>query len=259
MRPAAPCGGLTSNDATRGREEKMFNWLRHNRDPDHLLEQRRRLHAALADDYPVYAPPHRQGPNYARGTQDVNDSAFRSSFADFSARAGEMFDYFLSHRDERISCLSAFLKKWDVQVDTDDDGLSAVSRWCPINCGALVADLKERSTRQEFLNMSTPWTGKNHGFNVIFDLGIFIGEYIIARNPRMEWKYRLAMSRDGYTSLSGYELEGIGDIEKTILLDPMVCMYRICLQAENDLRLQKVGHLVNATTLARVVRDYATR
>jgi hypothetical protein len=234
----------------------MFSWLR--RDPDHLVQHRRRLFDALAD-YPVYAPPYRQGPNHAIGAQSVNDDASRKSFADFLTRGQENFAYFLRNQEGRISSLRAFLNKFEVKLDTDDAGISVASAWCPVNCGALVANLRKDSTRQEFLQMSVPWIEAQRGFNVIFDLGIFIGECVIERNRGLKWKYRPAVSHDGSTSLSGYEIEGVGNVQRRVFFDPMVRMYGICLQAENDLRLRQVGRLVKAETLARTVRDYATR
>jgi hypothetical protein len=93
--------------------------------------------------------------------------------------------------------------------------------------------------------------------NVIFDLGIFFGECVIGRNRRLSWDYRPGASEDGSSNLSGYDIVGFKN--RRDWLDPVGTIFRACLQAEDDLRLQRVPGLWRGETLVGVVRDYSTR
>jgi hypothetical protein len=232
----------------------MLRWLRGV--PKHLIEQRRRMTDAMVG-YPVYEPPYRQGPNHPSHLQIKGDEEYARLFREFLAQGRENFAYFMESRDARLAALRAFLTKFEVTIGLDDTGLAAVSAWCPENCGALVANLRANAIRQAFFQMRQPWTEWQRGFNVIFDLGLFLGECVIARNNCLTWNYRSGSSDDGSTNLSGYEI--IGFRNKRDWLDPAQYMYNVCLNAEDDLRLKRVGRFLRADTLIGVVRDFSTR
>jgi len=231
----------------------MFGWLR--REPSHLAEHRRRAADALAD-YPIYEPPHRQGPNCPRHLRNQGEAAYRQHIQEFDARGRENFSYFMEHRHARLTTLTTFLAKFGVTMGVDDVGLAAVSAWCPGNCGALVANLRQDAMRQVFFQLA-PWTGQYRGFNVIFDLGIFFGECVTARNRSLHWIYKPGSSDDGSAILSGYEIAGFRDPRDW--LDPMSHMYTECENAEVELRSGKIGRIVHADVLAGKVRDFASR
>ena len=228
----------------------MFSLFRH--EPKHLKECRTRMFEALAD-YPVYEPPYRQGPNHPSQLLNRGKEEHFKSYRDFLAHGRENFTYFMEHRDARLAALGTFLEKFEVKMDIDDNGLNSVSAWCPQNCGALVADLRTDAVRQAFLQMSEPWEGWRCGFNVIFDIGVFLGECVIARNKRLNWEYRPGASYDGRTDRSGYGIVGFRNNQEW--LDPMQYVYDACLEAEDDLRLGRVERYLRADTLADLVHD----
>src|SRR5262249_579311 len=143
----------------------------------------------LLSDYPVYEPLHRQGPNFLRDQQGNQSAEERlQSVRAFVARGEENLAHLMAHRDERLTALRNFLLRFDVTLALDDPGLQAVSAWRPGNIGVLVANHRDHATRQAFFQHAS-WVGKWCGLNVIFDLGVFLGECVIARRPKLRWKY----------------------------------------------------------------------
>lgn len=128
-----------------------------------------RVRSALAN-YPLYSPPHRQHP----------------WFLDFDS-AKEDGQYFFEQRTERVRILSEFLRAFNVDLALEGPGLAAVSAWFAEYAGLAVPNLRSRAIRQAFYRMARPWTGRLRGFNAIFDLGLFFGECVIARNPGCYW------------------------------------------------------------------------
>jgi hypothetical protein len=228
-----------------GKGTLMFRWLR--RDPRRLPEQRRRMLDGLAD-YPIYEPPHHQGPNFRHKAPDESMDEYRQSTQEFLARGKENFIHLMAGRDERLAALQRFLYKFDVVSGTDEAGLRAVSAWCPGNCGTLVTDLRKTATRQAFFQFA-PWTGQWRGLNVIFDLSIFFGECIITRNQKLYWKYLSGTSEGGYSNSSGYYVSGYKSFPDSF--DAANYMYGLCTNdaAEN----------LNVDVLVGVVRDRSTR
>jgi len=232
----------------------MLGVFRH--EPEHLKECRTRMFDALAD-YPVYEPPYHQGPNHPSSLLNKGKEEHFKSYRDFLAHGRENFTYFMEHRDARLAALGTFLEKFEVKMDVDDKGLDVVSAWCAENCGTLVADLRRDAVRQAFFQMSEPWTDWRRGFNVIFDIGVFLGECVITRNNRLNWQYRPGASYDGRTNYSGYGIVGFRNNRDW--LDPVQYMYDACVDAEDDLRLGLVGRYLRADTLAGLVGDLSTR
>ena len=107
----------------------MFSFFR--REGNRLTKHRRIVSDYLVD-YPIYQPPHRQGPNYIR---QADSTEYRQSLSEFAARGRENFAYFIDQRLARIAALQTLLAKFSVHAGIDDFGLAAVSAWCPGNCG----------------------------------------------------------------------------------------------------------------------------
>lgn len=130
----------------------------------------RRLKAAL-DGYPVYAPPNMQ-----------NEIELPLS------KAKENFSYFQRQLPSRLQLLRDFLKKFEIDAVTTDDGLAAVSGW--FDCyGGLLLRFRPRDTSNlnAFMSYAPPWTGEHLGINVVWDIGIFVGECLIARRRSAYW------------------------------------------------------------------------
>jgi len=230
----------------------MLRWLR--RDPKPLIEHRRRM-ISLLDDYPVYEPPHRQGPNLLSQPVGQNMDEYHRSLPEFVARGEENLSHLRAHSRERVSALRAFLSKFDVKVYVGDAGVSAVSAWCPGNCGALVANMRDRATRQAFFYLA-PWTGELRGLNVVFDLGVFLGECMIARSPKLHWKY-IGGGSPGLANLSGYFITGYHHIGDS--LDALGYMYNYCANDEARMRRPNFDRNFYVKDLAGIVWDRSTR
>ncbi len=121
--------------------------------------------------YPVYAPPNPHN--------EVELPA---------GKAKENFDYFLQQRPKRLQDFRYFMKKFGVDAETTDAGLNAVSAWFD-RYGGLLLHFQPRDTASlhAFMNYLPPWTGEHIGTNVVWDLGTYIGECVIARCSRAHW------------------------------------------------------------------------
>ena len=149
----------------------MFAWLR--RKPAPPSEEKLRVIEALVD-YPVYAPPIRR--SKAQSLKEAHDA---------------YTTYFFENRSERVAALRKFLAKFDVTLSLDDANVKAVSAWCPVYADLLVDGLQHQESDELWCAYNwfeVPWTGAMIGFNPIFDLGVFMGECILSRNPRLKWR-----------------------------------------------------------------------
>jgi hypothetical protein len=151
-------------------EMAMAAWLRRN--PPPLKEEKRRILEALAD-YPPYTPPNWN--SEAQSAKDVSD---------------EYKAYFLDNRNRRVETLRQFLAAFDVGLNLDDSGVQAVSAWFPLYADLLVDGLHHQEADDIWCAyhwFQAPWTNRLIGLNPIFDLGIYVGEYLLSRNSRLKW------------------------------------------------------------------------
>jgi hypothetical protein len=102
------------------------------------------------------------------------------------SEAEENFDYFMRVRLERLAFFQHWLKtNFSVIASFDSDGASSVDRWVNRYGDALLGDLDR--DQFWFPYYSKSWTQDNPGYSVIFDLGIFIGEFVIDKRPWCRW------------------------------------------------------------------------
>ena len=120
--------------------------------------------------YPFYDVPHK------RAERTIS-----------AAEAQENFDYFMSVRLSRLAHFVGWLRmNFAVEATLDGDGLTAVSNWTDKYGGGLIGNEGHiASTIWE--DYQPAWTVKYAGFNVMIDLGIFQGEYLIFKQPRLAW------------------------------------------------------------------------
>ena len=159
----------------------MFAWLR--RKPPPIGADKRRVLAALAG-YPLYDPPR-----------------WISETKSFQAAAAEYTEFFLKHRNQRIEALSGFLAEFEVELSLNDEGLMAVSEWCPAYLDLMVDGLMHQGDAEDSIWcayhwLETPWTDSLIGLNPILDLGIYMGECMLSRNPRLNWHPVVNPERD---------------------------------------------------------------
>ncbi len=120
--------------------------------------------------YPLYDVPHKQ----AEGT--LRESG-----------AQENFDYFMRVRLDRLALFQKWLlMNFGVKATLDGDGVRAVSRWVDDYGGGLIGD--EFDTMTIFATYQPRWEGDYVGYNVMIDIGIFLGEYLISKRPRLRWE-----------------------------------------------------------------------
>jgi hypothetical protein len=125
----------------------------------------RQLKRALVG-YPLYAPPH---------------SGVEWTMPATQARGN--FDFFVAQRRHRIDVLKRFLAPFNVSLDFTDGAKQALDRWL----AAYGALLFVSETGISFLTHEPEWTGPRASLNVIFDIGIYLGEFAIAESPWLRW------------------------------------------------------------------------
>lgn len=234
----------------------MFRWLQ--REPKQLAERRQALSAALLN-YPLFEPPHRQGPNFLRRSQGQTEEEHLNYIHEFIARSDQNFLYFMDQRPTRLAALRAFLGTFGASTSLDDDGLTSVSTWFADNGYALVSSLQDPAVVQRFYQMQTPWTDALRGFNAIFDLGVYLGECLIQKQPRLHWKYAPGSSDHGESFGTGYQIEGFRRKAKGNWLDPGQYIVRSCMNDLNSLYSPRPTALKNHDILVGVVRSYSMR
>lgn len=134
----------------------------------HMWLRKRWLTYALRN-YPPYDPPHK-----------VEERVLPKE------KALENFEYFMSVRQARV----AFFQKWlwryfRTGVRANERGIRALNRWARRYSGLVFVGSRERQI--SYFTYDPPWYGVYAGCNVVFDIGITLGEFIIANCPKLRW------------------------------------------------------------------------
>jgi hypothetical protein len=109
--------------------------------------------------YPVYDVPNKQ-------EEETLDET----------RVQENFAYFMRARLDRLSFFQKWLREWfRVNATLDGDSLLALNVWITAYGGGLIGDYPDMATI--FATYQPAWVGEYAGYNVMIDIGIFIGEY----------------------------------------------------------------------------------
>jgi len=147
-----------------------------------------------------------------------------------------------------------------VSASLDDAGIASVSAWLPDN-GYALANFRDKAVVDTFYEMRTRWTEAVRGLNVIFDLGVFLGESLDRKQPRLHWKYILGSSDHGESRLTGYGIEGFRRKPKGYWLDPPQRILGLCWSDLNKLcwYCPRTREIRNYDVLVGVVRDFSTR
>ena len=119
--------------------------------------------------YPLYEPPNKA----AEGSLP-----FR--------KIEENFSYFMNVRLERL----AFFRRWlsdrfGVKAALNGEGILALDKWADRYSGGLVLDGCDES--EVFTTYRPDWTDERRGYNVLVDVAIFLGEYLISKRPQLDW------------------------------------------------------------------------
>jgi hypothetical protein len=130
-------------------------------------KRRRRMQDAMAN-YPFYDRPHKGKPRTPH-------------------QAHENFEYFMSVRLERLASLQSWLHAhFDVNASFDGDGVLKTSQWLDRYAEGLIGNHDQE--QHEFPQHSKWWTREAPSYSVLFDLGIFVGEFVIDKRPWCYWE-----------------------------------------------------------------------
>jgi hypothetical protein len=136
----------------------------------HMQLRKLWLRRALRD-YPLYDPPHK-----------VEERLLSRD------KATENFDYFMRVRQERRAFFENWLRRYfSVALTPDEKGVGRLNRWGNKYAGLLFVVGPDGDPADAYFTYSPPWTGENAGYNALFDMGIALGEIIIANCPKLRW------------------------------------------------------------------------
>lgn len=122
-------------------------------------------------DYPLYDPPHK-----------VEERLLSKE------EAAENFDYFMRVRQQRLAYFENWLRhRFWATLTPDRAGVKALSRWGNKYAGLLLTARPDGHPNNSYFTYDPPWTGENAGCNVLFDMGIALGEFIIVNCPKLHW------------------------------------------------------------------------
>lgn len=128
-------------------------------------------HALLG--YPVYEPPHKIEERLLSREQ-----------------AQENFDYFMAVRLLRLESFQRWLYRYFfVRLTPDREGVRKLNRWANKYSGLLLAIGIDGHPADTYLNYEPSWGGEHIGCNVVFDMGIAMGEFTIAQCPNLRWDF----------------------------------------------------------------------
>jgi hypothetical protein len=134
--------------------------------------RKRRLERVL-HEYPLYDPPHK-----------VEERLLSRE------KAAENFDYFMRVRLDRLAHFQRWLhRQFGIRVSLDEKGVSDLSRWGNKYAGLLLTKGPDGYPMRSYFTYDPPWTGENAGHNVLFDMGMTLGEAIIANCPKLRWDF----------------------------------------------------------------------
>src|SRR5205823_4133759 len=103
-------------------------------------------------------------------------------------KARENFDYFMRVRQQRLAFFQDWLRRYfRVAVTLDQSGMMALNHWGNKYAGLLLVKGPLGHPNDSYFKYDPPWTGENAGHNVLFDMGIALGEAIIANCPKLHW------------------------------------------------------------------------
>ena len=121
-------------------------------------------------NYPYYDVPHKQK-EITLGEQ----------------MAQENFSYFMGERVTRLSYFTGWLRtNFRIDAALTGDGLRKVSQWVDDYGGALIGDEADRLSIYQCYQPR--WEGPYVGYNVMMDIGVFLGEYLVSKRPKLGWE-----------------------------------------------------------------------
>ncbi|WP_156629449.1 hypothetical protein [Methylobacterium sp. Leaf85] len=119
-------------------------------------------------DYPVYLPP------------------FRSSKIFISRKQADAnYKYFESVKAARVDLLIRYLSNRSVHLRLKQSELTQLDRWVHRYGGHLLPDGGD--VIYALSEYEPVWKAEYHGLNIIHDVAILVGDYIVSNNPDASW------------------------------------------------------------------------
>lgn len=163
-------------------------------------------------NYPVYSPPI---------TQNEIDLPL--------IKAKENFAFFKQNIAFRMEVFRALLKRFSISATTNDQDLAAVSEWFDRYGGLLrYYRLRDTSTLNAFVHYDPRWIGRYIGINVIWDIGIYVGECIIARRRYARWDINTGDPDPLSCKALGFHRPHIEGLSWPPSCDPITHVFDIC-------------------------------
>ena len=103
-------------------------------------------------------------------------------------KARENFDYFMRVRHQRMAYFREWLRRYfRIVLKPDTNGVEALNRWGNKYAGLLLEAKPSGGPTDAYFTYNPPWTGSSAGCNVVFDMGITLGEFLITNCPKLYW------------------------------------------------------------------------
>lgn len=128
---------------------------------------RRRVWKSLPA-YPVYSPP-------------FHDSEMALSKKEIRAN----YDYFLEQKAKRLEYLASYLRSFSVELSLSREALPALDSWLLRYGGHLIPG--GGAAIAAMRDYAPAWVGDYHGINIVHDISIFAGDYIVSKNSGVRW------------------------------------------------------------------------
>lgn len=167
--------------------------------------------------YPIYTPPH---PAAERTLSEPE--------------AKENFSYFIETAEYRVQYLSNWLKYYfGIYLDYSKYGLLSMQDWMNMHGGPLVA--RNEKILDGYINYDPKWEGDLRSCNIIYDIGTYIGQYLIKKRQFLKWEMLKSTSFESFDrDFEYYNKPTLGGSYYPIG-DPLSCALDICRNLANNM------------------------
>ena len=99
----------------------------------------------------------------------------------------ENFSYFMDVRKDRLAIVQEWMRdSFKIDLPMNGQGIYALEKWIKDFGGGLIDDNPQ--AMRIFMSYSPNWIDAFAGYNVLMDIGIFLGEYLIRQRPVLFWE-----------------------------------------------------------------------
>ena len=177
---------------------------------------RARLSIATSS-YPVYVSPHRAA-----------ECALSEQMAQ------ENFSHFVETSHDRVAALIEWLRlNFGVLADYSPSGLLSIQKWLNLYGGLLVYNTKEMMS--SYLRYDPKWEREFIGCNIIYDIGTFIGNYLILKRPFLKWEMLKNTSFESFDKNCEYYNKPYLFGSYYPVGDPLMCSFDFCQNLKNNM------------------------